>query len=389
MAGVLRQPDPEVVTPRKAAAVLRRLGLEWAAEPGYVPHPLPPVVPLSLRSPRDWWIDGEALVSYVGQPEDFPHRGNWTCDRDPSGRGECWQVAAAILVHCWNLPELRPLFEAPAWSLDLLDLLRPAEPPPIPERRRGWIRYTLLSSVPPGGALPIERTLIRRSRRDGRVLKPRSLPAELDELVSEVDGLTEADLTLHDVHAALLALQRPPAQTPPERVEAHRARLRARAFACLLDAHDLRFGGEAVHPVARPLTPVLRAVDGAEGLLLSWTPTIVAVFAMGPGYVVTADREFRPLATRHAPRDPLTLLADLPGVPVDEAAEFGTRFVRQSAVPLSLRSAHLPRTVAADDAVGIIRLREDGEALIVSVAIEYRVGEAAVAVDPTDPAPMV
>ena len=47
--------------------------------------------------------------------------------------------------------------------------------------------------------------------------------------------------------------------TPPERVEAHRARLRARAFGCLLEVHDLRFGGEAVHPVARPLTPVLRA----------------------------------------------------------------------------------------------------------------------------------
>jgi len=168
MAGVLRQPDPAIVTPKKAAAVLRYLGLDWAAEPGFVPSPLPPVVALSLRNTRAWWVGEHAMVTYHGAPESFPLGGPWSCDRDPRSEGECWEVAAAVLVHCWNRPEQRPLFDTPSWSLDLLDLMRPVKEVTPVERRRGWVRYTLLCDGIRAGGLPCVRYLIRLTRRDGQ-----------------------------------------------------------------------------------------------------------------------------------------------------------------------------------------------------------------------------
>ena len=122
MAGALQQPNREIVTPERASAVMRRLGLDWAASPGFLPWPLPPVIPLSRKTSRDWWV-GEQLVSYQGPEEDFPIGGSWTSDSNVRDGGKCPEVAAAIIVHCWNRPEWRDLFNLPEWNLELHDVV--------------------------------------------------------------------------------------------------------------------------------------------------------------------------------------------------------------------------------------------------------------------------
>lgn len=388
MAGVLRQPDPSIVTEKKAAAVLRHLGLEWAAEPGFVPRPLPPIVPLSPRNPRDWWVGEEAMVTFHGTPEEFPTGGRWTCDRDPRSEGRCWEVAAAILVHCWNRPDLRPLFDVPSWSLDLLDLMRPTAEEEAPERRRGWIRYTLLPDDDHPGVLPVRRHLIRLSRRDGQPLKPRMMPADLSEVEQQIEGLRPADRLFHDVHEALRALERPPLTAAPDQVEEARARLRARAFALLLEVDDL-WHGEAPIGGGPPHLPVLEARDHPDGgIALRWRTPIRASWRAGPGYVLTDDT-LRPLAPTHLAREPSLLTAPLPVVPAGDAADFVERFVLQSGVAMDLDSAHLPPTVEPARIEGRLLLDEVDGALALDARIAYCADgdPPELPVEPADPAP--
>jgi hypothetical protein len=82
MTALLRQPDRSIVTRDRAIAVMRRLGLDWACEPGFLPWPMPPVVLLSRKSTRDWWVGDEAMVTYEGDDEGFPLQGKWTSDRN-------------------------------------------------------------------------------------------------------------------------------------------------------------------------------------------------------------------------------------------------------------------------------------------------------------------
>lgn len=386
MAGVLRQPDPEIVTPRKAAAVLRHLGLDWAAEPGYVPSPLPPVVPLNPRNPRDWWVGEHAIVTWHGPVETFPTGAHWSCDRDPRSEGRCWEVAAAILVHCWNRPDLRPLFDAPSWSLDLLDLMQPAMSVAPPERRRGWIRYAL-QDADPIDALPIERSVVRLSRRDGTPLKPRAMPDELAEVEAHISGVRDADRVIHDVITALYALRRPPVTMAVEQVDAARARLRARGFAALMTVADLWYDDAPLAIDPRPFVPVLCATDAAEGIALSWRDPVLATWTAGPGYVLTTERALRPLARTHLARDPDLLTTALPVVPFADAPSFVDRFVLTSGVAMELRSAHLPPTVEADAMAGRVRLDEHDDTLRVELCVDYRVDERTLTVDPTRPAP--
>ncbi len=386
MAGVLRQPDPEIVTPKKAAAVLRHLGLDWAAEPGYVPRRLPPVVPLSPRNPRDWWVGEEAMVTYHGTPEEFPAGGRWTCDRDPRSEGRCWQVAAAILVHCWNRPDLRPLFDVPSWSLDLLDLMRPTAQEEPPERRRGWIRYVLLPADDHPGVLPVKRRLIRLSRRDGQPLKPRMMPDDLTEVEQQIEGLSEADRLFHDVHEALRALERPPLTTSAEQVREARDRLTARAFALLLEVDDLWHGDSPITAGAMH-SPVLEAGDHPDGgIALRWQTPVQATWQAGPGYVL-ADGVLRPLGPTHLARTPELLLAPLPVVPAADAEDFVRRFVLESGVAMHLDSQHLPATIDPERIEGRLLLDEVDGALAIDARVLYAADGAELRVEADDPTP--
>ena len=381
MAGVLRQPDPEIVTPRKAAAVLRHLGLDWAAQPGYVPTPHPPGGAPHPRNPRDWWVGEHAIVTWHGPPETFPTAPQWSCDRDPRSEGRCWEVAAAILVHCWNRPDLRPLFDAPSWSLDLLDLMQPAAPDAPPDRRRGWIRYHL-QDRDPADTLPIDRTIIRLSRRDATPLKPRAMPDELAEVEAHITGVTEADRIIHDVLTALHALRRPPITLTTDQVEATRARLRARGFAALCTVADLWYEDAPLAVDPHPFLPVLRADDTDDGIALRWRDPVTATWTAGPGYVITGEGALRPLAPTHLSRDPDLLTTALPTVPIADAATFVDRFVLTSGIAMDLHSAHLPPTIEPDALAGRLRLDEIDDTLRIQIAIDYRLDDTTLTIDP-------
>ena len=62
-------------------------------------------------------------MTYQGTEEQFPLQGSWISDQNMRDNGRCPEVAAAVLVHCWNLPEYRPLFDLPDWELKLHDVV--------------------------------------------------------------------------------------------------------------------------------------------------------------------------------------------------------------------------------------------------------------------------
>lgn len=391
MGLVLQQPDTEIVGPARAAAVLRRLGLRWAAEPGFVQTPAPPVVPLSTRHTRDWWVGSETVVSYHGEEDEFPVPGRWTCDCTPQGDARCPHVAAAILVHAWNRDDLRPLFEQPAWALDVQPLLlRAADPVGADEveaaeaaepPRSGWVRYHLAPPRRDDAGSPFTRSLMRQARRDGRALKPRAMPDELATAERLVDGITDLDRRLHALHETLSKL------SAGDRHEPLRTMLRAQAFELLLQAPDVWFGEAPLVPDPAPLTPRLRAVDGPEGIHLAWRTHVEAFFPDGPGYLVTGDGQLRPLADGPLSRAPGLLTGRLPVVPRTDAPRFFEQFVLHSAVPVELCSQHLPQSDSADQVEGRVRLAELEGALKVDLAFGYRRGEATVEVAPGDARP--
>ena len=391
MAGVLQQPNPERVGPARAAAVLRRLGLRWAAELGFVPTPAPPVVPLSLRHLNEWWVGGETVVSFHGGEDEFPVPGRWTCDCTPQGDARCPHVAVAILVHAWNMPTLRPLFDQPAWALDVQPLLlltdpddvRACDEPPPEPPRAGWVRYHLRPPAAIDDGVPFDRLLVRQARRDARALKPRAMPDDLAAACRLVDGITLLDRRLHQLRETLGTLS----QT--ERHDGLRAQLLARVFECLLELPDLWFEDQPIHPNRAPLTPLLRAIDGPKGIHLAWRTGVRALFRIGPGYVITTDGQLRPLAEGPMQHAASLLTSRLPVVPYPEARAFYEQFVLHSGVPVELESQHLPESGRAETIEGRVRLAEIEGALRVTLAFGYHRGADDVEVVPSDPRPHV
>ncbi|MCB9524159.1 MAG: SNF2 helicase associated domain-containing protein [Myxococcales bacterium] len=359
----LQQPDPEKLSAARATAVFKRLGLEWATDPLLLIQPIPRMVPLLPTGGTEWWVGDHVVVSYQGKPEDFPHKGPWASDDARGVPAHSAAVATAILVLAWNDPKLRPLFDLPAWALDL-EALTGGGAVDV-ERPQGFVRYTLLPGGPDARALPVKRELVRLSRRDGRPLRPHIIePGE--DLTLRAAGLTAADLAFHRAASAMDRL-------PPDDPLA--ANFAAEAFEHLLAVDDLTGpDGQVVIPLATPFEPVIQAVDGDECIELSWQEPVLDSYAVGPGYVLTAEDQLRPLGTPALAADPSLLQHALPRVPFAEAQAFVERFVRHSAVGLELDSDHLPRSRPPERIVGCVRLGEVDDALVVDLTSGYEVG---------------
>ncbi|MEZ4471969.1 MAG: SNF2-related protein [bacterium] len=374
----LSRPDLEFCTPSRVAAVLRRLGAEWAAEVGIL-DPIPPVVPLSPRDPTEWWV-GQTVVSCEDQGPGFPVEGRWACDCTPMVPARCVHVATALVVHAWNIPRTRPLFEQPAWSLALEPLLfhEPEEEPPAP----GYLRYRLKPAGP--GLLPVERERVRLSRKDGRTLRPGAVPDSLAELEATVATLTEADRAFHLAVETLQVLTRLLPRGPDGQLVRLQDELRNEAMSALLAQPEIFFGETRLRVSPKPLLPTLQVSDDDDGLLLAWAEPVAEVYAIGPGYVITADDVFQPLAAGIAPE---VLLAPLPRVPAADAGKFLDQFVRRCGVRLELLSARLPPALVADGVEARVMLAEGDEALQVSLAFGYRRGADTAVVEAGDPRP--
>ncbi|MEE2786173.1 MAG: SNF2-related protein [Myxococcota bacterium] len=356
--------------------MLRRLGMDWAAEPGFLPWPLPAVIPLSRKSSRDWWV-GEQLVSFQGTDDQFPVDGVWTSDSNVRDAGRCPEVAAAVIVHCWNLPEWRSMFDLPEWELELHDVIVDQDPDgdKLPF---GRVRYTLLDD---GKALrrgvPIERELIRWSRTDGRALRPRKLIDDGSAIRLDASCITPQDQAIHDLLAALRFWNRSALQLPGNKVEDFRRKLAARVFDQLLEVDELWFGDTRLTVDTTPLFPTLVATRGADRELeLSWEPIVHHLIDIGGGYAVCGHGVFRPLVDVRLAQMNDRFLKPLPTVPLKELKSFIDRVVLKSSLPCDLRGQDMPKILSVGNVIGQIRLVEDDDFLCLDAEYVYRNADA-------------
>ena len=159
---VLRQLDFEMVTPERAAAVLARLELDWATEPGFIPWRPPSVLPLSRADNRDWWVGEDTLVSFEGDLSDLPLGGKWSTDSDIRSGEKAWQIAYVKLVLAWNTDTYRHLFDLSEWELALEELVRGDSKDEEVSFSR--VKY-VLSPDARATELPLERYLLRWSTK--------------------------------------------------------------------------------------------------------------------------------------------------------------------------------------------------------------------------------
>ena len=329
MTTVLRQPDRNIVTRERASAVLRRLGLDWATDLGYLPWPLPPVVPLSRKNNRDWWVGDGIMVTFQGTDEQFPLKGAWSSDSSMRTSGQCPEVAAAILVHCWNLPEYRPLFDLPDWELKLHDVVagRTSEDEASP---LGRIRYRLLDAPKsPRDVLPIERELLRWSRVDGRTLRPRLVSDDGGPLRLESSCIQDEDRAIHDLLAALRSWNRSSVQMSGQKVDDFKQRLISRTFNHLLKVDEILYGDMQLRPVTKPFLPTLTATEVDDHVELTWSDH-PQDFPYGGGFAVCGDGTFRPLADARFVDMAERFVDALPDVPLEQLDLFIDRVVLQT-----------------------------------------------------------
>ena len=364
---VLLRPDPALLTPARVAAVMRRLGLEWAVAPDFLPDPLPPVVE---SFDGEWWVGGDVTVGYIGSEDDFPERGDWACQCQLGTPAHCPHVASAVLAHAWNDERLRPVFDQPAWALDLEPLLAPPFEEAAAQRapHEGWIRYRLGT----GRGLPLTREVVRCSKRDGRELQPQPVLDDLESVRERIDGVTDVDTLIHDLLTARAVAREPGLAN----------RLGARVMATLLGAHDVWFKDRPLQPNPTPLAPVLQATDGGEGVHLSWKVGVRHVIPLGPGFAITHDDELRPVCGDVGAE---ALMGDLPAVRPEEVEGFLDRFVLRCRVPVELDTRHLPLTRRPDAMEARVVLSEEAEALHIALGFAYTVGETTTTVEADAP----
>ena len=371
MTTVLRQPDRNIVTRERASAVLRRLGLDWATDLGYLPWPLPPVVPLSRKNNRDWWVGDGIMVTFQGTDEQFPLKGAWSSDSSMRTSGQCPEVAAAILVHCWNLPEYRPLFDLPDWELKLHDVVagRTSEDEAFP---LGRIRYRLLDAPKsPRDVLPIERELLRWSRVDGRTLRPRLVSDDGGPLRLESSCIQDEDRAIHDLLAALRSWNRSSVPMSGQKVDDFKQRLISRTFNLLLMVDEILYGDMQLRPVTKPFLPTLTATEVDDHVELTWSPIIHKIFPYGGGFAVCGDGTFRPLADARFVDMAERFVDALPDVPLEQLDLFIDRVVLASALPCALDGPNLPELRNADHIGGRISLTEDEQFLCLNFDFVY------------------
>ncbi|MEE2756473.1 MAG: SNF2-related protein [Myxococcota bacterium] len=360
------------MTKDRALAVLRRLGLDWACEPGLLPWPLPPVVPLSRKSNRDWWVGDESMVSYQGDDEGFPLKGVWSSDRNARHGGQCAEVAVAILVHCWNMPQYKPMFDLPEWELELHDVVagRQSQQEMFP---LGRIRYRL-TDAPTNrpDALPLERELIRWSRSDGRAMRPRLMTDDGAEIRLDRACINNEDSAIHDLVSLLRQWNRSTVQSAGPKVADFRQRVIARVFDHLLDVDDLWYGEARLRPIRTPFLPTLTAIEEGDEIALSWDPLIIKLYPFGNGFAVCADGTIRPLADSRLLEVSNRLIEGLPRLSVDDVELFVDRVVLASALPCVMDGPRLPEVRDADRITGRIRLYEDESFLCLDLAYVYR-----------------
>ncbi len=297
-----------------------------------------------------------------------------------SGRVSCPHVPAALLALAWVKPALRKELEQSAWRRRLAPLLGSTEPPEATpdDRPRGWIRVSLpdprTGEVAGREVIPeiLGLLLVPTSKRSGKALKPRKAPRSLAAVESKVRDLPEADRAicrLAEQRQLLDHLSRyrySDSVTVQEEID----RLDADLFARLGDASEVWFGDRKVSASDAPWEPVMTVTDGAGGdLALGWDSTPLAVFEIGPGYVI--DRSFclRPLSDG-TPKELLDLLVrPLPRVPAGEIEPFVAEFLGRARIPLRFETARLPVDRVPPEAR--LLLGDDGGVLVASVRFAY------------------
>lgn len=377
-------PDRRQISPDRATAILERLGAHWIT-PALFAGPWPPIVPV-LVGGKEWWVGDQSVASYVGDEDGFPFIGNWSCDCTARTPAHCTHVALAQLALAWGTESARPLFQQPKWALDLEPLQRGKGVEDDSGSREGMVRYRLLPVSEADGAFPIRRELIRFSRRDGRGLRPQSMPDSIGELEAKVTSLTPVDRAVQmavEQIRQLKRLVRDPA------VGVLIERLAADAFAQLLKLDFIEFGERQLSPRAEPLAPCLQVADGPDGIELAWQTPLIEVYGIGPGYAITEAGELRPIDAPQLKDVRGALLVELPTVPIDEAELFLERFVETSGVPVDLASAYLPPTMLHERLTARVMLAELEDCLRIELRFGYHFDGVETEVVADDPSALV
>ena len=368
-----------------------------------VPLPFPQAAPEILRLAGEvTYCDAGARDRYFSVGDDDPVQIRLTfswnagreseelrCDECRFRFDHCVHSAAVRLAHLWGSEPARIVLETPAWRHALLPLLGAAPrtaPAAEGPSHDGWVRYILnddggpgFESLPPAASALdalLQRQIVKRSKRTGAALAPSKFPQKLEDAASKV-LLTEADREIDSYFQQLRTLQSLSKSRwagPDGRTLRVLEDLVGRALGMLTEVTDLRYGDAAIKATDAPVTPRITVDDGAPGLLaLRWKPEIQSVWDAGPGYVLTAEGEFRPLHRSTPPEVRAQLHLALPSVPVTSAGEFLREIVLKTEVPIDLRARNLPHIRGASSPpVPRLRLAETEGALIVTPSFVYR-----------------
>ena len=337
-----------------------------------VPLPFPQAAPEILRLAGEvTYCDAGARDRYFSVGDDDPVQIRLTfswnagreseelrCDECRFRFDHCVHSAAVRLAHLWGSEPARIVLETPAWRHALLPLLGAAPrtaPAAEGPSHDGWVRYILnddggpgFESLPPAASALdalLQRQIVKRSKRTGAALAPSKFPQKLEDAASKV-LLTEADREIDSYFQQLRTLQSLSKSRwagPDGRTLRVLEDLVGRALGMLTEVSDLHYGGAQIKATSEPVTPRITVDDGAPGLLaLRWKPEIQSVWDAGPGYVLTAEGEFRPLHRSTPPEVRAQLHLALPSVPVTSAGEFLREIVLKTEVPIDLRARNLP-----------------------------------------------
>ena len=369
---LLEMPPDTVLAPERARLLLERLG---AAPPSSAA--LRQGLELTRQVEDDWdgwppgWKVGGARVAFHGYREIDPRELRCTC----GAPAPCAHMVAVLMVTSWQDPAHRELLSRPAWEVRLQGLVPEAVEVVEEQRNEGWVRYELSPPSQSDRVLPLQRTLVRLSRRDGAELKPQPFPATWEAAQARVLGLRPVDRQIHDALVLWSDLADPGRSSRfRDRGQATRRllrQLRDQVLAGLSRVRDLRVGEDPVTVVLAPLTPQVRARTVAGGLQLSWDPPVRMVWPEAGGVVLVEGDVLRPLA-----EEALDPSRRLPAVPESDVEDFVSRWVIGARLPVELPTALLHAATEPGEPQARLELREEGEALVIEARFAYRVGEA-------------
>lgn len=347
-----------------------------------------------------WWERTDHFVFMVGQWQD---RQRLQIDsatlRDGRLEGMVNLMAEGItqahvavaLALAWDSPNLRDDLEPARWRRFFADLTVAERPTPTEDTRpTATLRAELVQPDPyahePGQPLDgaLRFWLIQTSKRTGKPLKPKKAPKSLAAADKKV-RLPEGDrrcLRLAE-QRGLMGHIRSYRYVGSVKVDAEARRLDAELLAALEGVSALIFEDEPVLLGQPEWRPVLRVLDGDDGLALAWADKPRAIFEAG--YVIDGQNALRRLAADLPPEVQRLLEPDvaLPNIPATEIDAFIEDFVLAAGIPVRIEARRLQTTRARPQPR--LLLTEEGEAL----RVEVRFGYGETQIDPSAPVQVV